>query len=344
MLLIDLNVARAGVPAAVPVDRDAAAAGGVEVADQVEAVAVDGAGGERRGGGVREPRAGGTDDWSLRPGPVLAGQHTGQGFSRQASLVPERTQAAAAVGRGLVTADGITERGPRGVGAHRGGPVAQDTGEKPRRADGRAAVEPVGGPLRQGGESFERFGQVPGRAKRVRAPVVGRVVEAGQPDPAVLDDQHPGLVKDAAAGTRTEQEDGGDPFIPRGVQQVGGQPGVHEGVARRLAGHPVGLAAVTRVSAGDPRAVPAFVVDQVAGRYPPVPGMHGMFTGVDGGRPGQRGRAVRPGLHGPPGGAVRLAGGGHPGAGGFFGRTIGGHGVIHLRRRKPTRPRPVRSS
>jgi hypothetical protein len=43
-------------------------------------------------------------------------------------------------------------------------------------------------------------------------------------------------------------------------------------------------------------------------------GMHGMLTWVDGGWPGQRSRAVRPGLRGPPGGTVRLAGGGHPGA------------------------------
>ena len=47
-------------------------------------------------------------------------------------------------------------------------------------------------------------------------------------------------------------------------------------------------------------------------------GMHGMLTWVDGGRPGQRSRAVRPGLHGPPGGTVRLAGGGHPGPGGLL--------------------------
>jgi Recombinase len=43
----------------------------------------------------------------------------------------------------------------------------------------------------------------------------------------------------------------------------------------------------------------------------------------------------------PPSGAVRLAGGGHPGAGGLLRGTIGGHGVIYPRRRKPTLPGPV---
>lgn len=41
-----LNVARRRVPAAVPVDRDAAAAGRVQVADQVVTMAVGGAGGK----------------------------------------------------------------------------------------------------------------------------------------------------------------------------------------------------------------------------------------------------------------------------------------------------------
>src|SRR5579859_3376523 len=66
--------------------------------------------------------------------------------------------------------------------------------------------------------------------------------------------------------------------------------------------------------------------------------MYGMLARVDGGGPGQRSRAVRAGLHGPPGGAVRLAGGGHPGAGGLLRGTIVGHGVIRSRRRNPRFP------
>ncbi len=344
MLLIDLDVARRRVPAAVPVDRDAAPAGRVQVADQVEAVAVDGAGGEGGGGCVREPRAGGTEDRLLRPGPVLAGQDAAQGLLWQARLVPERVQAVAAVGTGLVAADGIAQRGPRGVGTRRCRPVAEDTGEKVRLVDGLRAVEAVGGLLHEGGELFEGVVQMPELAERARTPVVGCVIEAGQPDSAVLDVHHRGLVEDAVPGARAEQEDAGDPLVPRSSQQVRGLPGVHEGAAGRLAGHPVDLAPVTGVGAHDPCAVPAFVADQVAGQHAPVAGMHGMLTWIDGGRPGQRSRAVRPGLHGPPGGVVRLAGGGHPGAGGLLRRTIGGHGVIHSRHRKPTLPRPVRSS
>jgi len=64
--------------------------------------------------------------------------------------VPERVQAVAAVGTGLVAADGIAQRGPRGVGTYRCRPVAEDTGEKARLGDGLPAVEAVGGPLRDG--------------------------------------------------------------------------------------------------------------------------------------------------------------------------------------------------
>jgi len=101
--------------------------------------------------------------------------------------VPERAQAAAGVGSGLVAADGIAQRGPRGVGTCRCRPVAEDTGEKVRLVDGLRAVEAVGGPLREGGELFEGFAQIPELAEGARAPVVGGVIEAGQPDPAVLD-------------------------------------------------------------------------------------------------------------------------------------------------------------
>ncbi len=91
MLLIHLNVARRRepVPAAVAVDRNTAAASRVQVADQVEATAVDGPGAERGDGRVRQPRAGGTDGGPLRPGPVLAGHHAAQGLPWQAGLVPE---------------------------------------------------------------------------------------------------------------------------------------------------------------------------------------------------------------------------------------------------------------
>ncbi len=274
-------------------------------------MAADGAGGERGDGCVREPRAGGTNDGSLRPGPFLAGQHAAKGFRWQAGLVPERVQAVAAVGTGLAVADGIAQRGPGGVGAYRCRPVAEDTGVKVRLADGLPAVEAVGGALREDGEFFEGFVRIPELAERARAPVVGCVVEAGQPDSAVLDVYHRGFVKDAVPGARAEQEDHGDPLIPRGVQQVRGLPAIHEGAARRLAGHTVNLALVSAVGTGDPCAVPAFVVGQVAGQHSPVAGMHGMLAWVDSGRPGQRSRAARSGLHGPPGGTVRLAGGGH---------------------------------
>ena len=223
-------------------------------------------------------------------------------------------------------------------------PGSADAGEKTRPADGLAAGEAAGGPLREGGELFQRFAQIPELAERARAPVVGGVIEAGQPDPAVLDVHHRGFVQDAVAGVRAEQEDAGDPLVPGDVQQVHGLPAVDEGAACLLAGHAVCLARVTGPGAGDPCAVPAFVADQVAGQHAPVAGMHGMVTRVDRGRPGQRSRTVRPGLHGPPRGAVRLAGGGHAGAGGLLRRAIVGHVVIHPRRWKPTPPRPVRSS
>ena len=69
--------------------------------------------------------------------------------------MPERAQAVAAVGSRGVAADGIARRGPCGVGTYRRRPVAQDTGEKLRLADGLPAAEAVGGPLREGGELLE---------------------------------------------------------------------------------------------------------------------------------------------------------------------------------------------
>jgi hypothetical protein len=75
--------------------------------------------------------------------------------------VPERAQAVAAVGPGPVAADGIAQRGPRGVGACRCRPVAQDAGEKVRLADGLPVAETVGGALGEGGELFEGLTQIP---------------------------------------------------------------------------------------------------------------------------------------------------------------------------------------
>jgi len=77
-------------------------------------VAVDGVGGKRGDGCVREPPAGGPDGGLLRPGPVLAAQHAAQGFWWQPGLVPELAQAVAAGGAGPVAADGIAQRSPRG--------------------------------------------------------------------------------------------------------------------------------------------------------------------------------------------------------------------------------------
>ncbi len=159
-----------------------------------------------------------------------------------------------------MAADGIAQRGPRGVGPRRCRPVAQDTGEEVRLVDGLRAVEAIGGPLREGGKLFEGLGRIPELAEGARAPVIGCVIEAGQPDSAVLHVHHRGVVDDAVPGALAEQEDADDPIVPpRGVQQVHGLPGVHEGTARRLAGHPVDRGLVTGVDAGDTRAVPAFV-------------------------------------------------------------------------------------
>jgi hypothetical protein len=264
---------RARLP--VLVDREAAGAGRVPVGDQVEAMPVDGAGGQRADGHVRKPRAGRTDDRPLRPGPFLSGQHLAQGFPRKSGLMPERTQALSPRLRRrlmLMPPDNIPQRRPRGVGAHRGRPVAQHAGEQLSLTDAAGkttkATKPISSPLRQHSELFQRLGLIPAQTKHMPAPVVGDVVEAGQPE-----------------------------------------------------------------------AAPVFVTDQVAGLYAPVTGMHGMLVWVDGGRPGQRHRAVRADLHLPPGGAVRLARSGHPGASGLLGRTIRGHSVVHLRRRKPTLPR-----
>ena len=96
--------------------------------------------------------------------------------------------------------DGIAERGPRGVGTDRCRPVAQDAGEKVRLVDGPLAAEAVGGAFREGGELFEGFAQIPEVAERVRAPVVGCVIEAAQPDSAVRDVHNRGLVEDAVPG------------------------------------------------------------------------------------------------------------------------------------------------
>ena len=75
MPLIDLDVARPGAALAVPVDRDAAAAGRIQVADQVEAVTVDGIGvasvvagvsGSREPGGRTTGSAGQVQSWPAR--------------------------------------------------------------------------------------------------------------------------------------------------------------------------------------------------------------------------------------------------------------------------------------
>ena len=291
--------------------------------------------------GSREP--GGRTTGCGGQNPVLAGQDAGKVLPRQAGLVPERAQTVAAGGIRLV-ADGVAQCGPGGVGPYRRRPVAQDAGEEAGLADGLGAAKAGGGLVGESGELAEGFGEFAERGEAAGAAVVGGVVEAGQPDPAVLDVHHRGVVEDAVPDVRAEQEDRGDPLVPRDVLQVRGLPAVHEGTARRLAGHPVDLAVVSGIGGDAPGAVPALVADQVTGQRAPVAGVHGMLTRVDGGRPGQRRRPVRAGLHGPPGSSVRLAGGGHPGPGGLLGRTIGGHGVIHSRRREPTLPGPVRSS
>jgi hypothetical protein len=79
------------------------------------------------------------------------------------------TMSARAVGTGLLAADGIAQRGPGGVGTYHGRPVAEDTGEKVRLADGLPAAEAVGGPLRERGELFEGLAQIPELAERARA-------------------------------------------------------------------------------------------------------------------------------------------------------------------------------
>jgi hypothetical protein len=223
MLVIDLDVARRVALPAVPVDRDAAAAGRV----QVEAVAVDSVGSERGGGCAGEPRAGGPDDWPLRPGPVL----------------PASTR-------------------PR---VSRGSPASCRSGPRPSRPS------------------------APGRWRRMASPS------------AAPRRRHVPLPPSSAAPRR------------KGVRLVDGvralaTPAAHSArrrTARPLAGHPVGLAPVTGVGAGDPRAVPALVADQVAGQHPHWRDCTACSRGSMAGGPGQRSQAVRPGLHGPPGGAVR---------------------------------------
>jgi hypothetical protein len=56
--------------------------------------------------------------------------------------VAQRVQAVAGVGSRLVAADGVAQRGPRGVGSYRCRPVAQDPGEKVRLADGLTGCPP----------------------------------------------------------------------------------------------------------------------------------------------------------------------------------------------------------
>ena len=113
----------------------------------------------------------------------------------QAQSWPQRAQAVAAVGPGLVAADGIAQRGPRGVGTDCCRPVAQDPGEKIRLGDGLRAGELAGGPLGESGELSEGFAQIPELAQRARAPVVDCVIEAGQPDSAVLDVHHRSVIR-----------------------------------------------------------------------------------------------------------------------------------------------------
>ncbi|HET9967287.1 MAG TPA: hypothetical protein VFQ68_03560 [Streptosporangiaceae bacterium] len=109
------------------------------------------------------------------------GRHRHRGIG-QIPLVQERAQAVVAVEAGLVAPDGVTQRGQRGVGPCRRGPVAQDTSEEVGLADGLGAVEAVGGSVGEFREFFEGFGWVVELAERARAAVVGGVVEAGQPE------------------------------------------------------------------------------------------------------------------------------------------------------------------
>ena len=85
-------------------------------------------------------------------------------------------------------------------------------------------------------------------AQRARAPVVVCVIEAGQPDSAVLHVHHRGFVEDAVPGGRAEQEDGGYPVVPGRLDRLCAKPSSDRAILSPMTA--VGMLVLPEVTAG----------------------------------------------------------------------------------------------